>query len=162
MDSKLLILLRFVVLCSWVHVGFSSDLMSQGDGGSGSGDATSCIKSLMPCKPFLKSGTAPRYCCVPLREILSKDIACFCNVFHNPEILKSFNVTLDEALKFPRACGANADISKCKTASSPTPSSGPPSSNNSSGSPPSNRAAVPQIAKFGLISFVVALCFSSL
>ncbi|XP_044465346.1 non-specific lipid transfer protein GPI-anchored 9 [Mangifera indica] len=165
MDSKLLILFRFVVYCSWVHLGFSRDLSQQG--GLGLEEPPSCVNSLLPCKPYLKSNAPPSSCCAPLKEMLTKDVACLCNLFNNLEVLKSFNLTQDEALHLPKACGAVFDVSTCKTASSPAPSSGPPSNSNSSGTPSSNSASVathggmPRISKFGLICSLVALCFSS-
>ncbi|KFK43990.1 hypothetical protein AALP_AA1G200500 [Arabis alpina] len=96
-------------------------------GGSG-GDAHSlpCIQKLMPCQPYLHSATPPPppTCCMPLREIVENDVTCLCAVFNNVDMLKSLNLTKDNALLLPKACGANADVSKCRKASSgTTPSS---------------------------------------
>lgn len=113
MDSKLLILFRFVVYCSWVHLGFSRDLSQQG--GLGLEEPPSCVNSLLPCKPYLKSNAPPSSCCAPLKEMLTKDVACLCNLFNNLQVLKSFNLTQDEALHLPKACGAVFDVSTCKT-----------------------------------------------
>lgn len=94
-------------LCSWVFLGFS-----QGDDYGGS---MQCIQKLLPCQPYLKSPSSPpASCCVPLEEMISDDSKCLCDVFDNPQILKSLNISLDHALKLPKACGTNADTSVCK------------------------------------------------
>ncbi|PQQ15467.1 lipid transfer-like protein VAS [Prunus yedoensis var. nudiflora] len=67
---------------------------------------------------------------------------CLCSLFNNPGMLSNLNITQDDALKLPKACGANADISICeKDASSSTPPAATPASNNSSSSSSSKSAA---------------------
>lgn len=56
-------------------------------------------------------------CCGPMKEIVVKDAPCLCAVFNDPAILKTLNLTKENALDLPKACGANPDISLCsKTA----------------------------------------------
>lgn len=85
---------------------------------SGGGDAHSmpCIQKLMPCQPYLHSVTPPppASCCMPLREIVENDVTCLCSVFNNVDMLKSLNLTKENALVLPNACGAKADVSQCK------------------------------------------------
>lgn len=90
-----------------------------GGGGGGGGDAHSmpCIQKLMPCQPYLHSVTPPppASCCLPMKEIVEKDATCLCSVFNNVDMLKSLNLTKENALVLPKACGAKADISLCKS-----------------------------------------------
>ncbi|KAF3584685.1 hypothetical protein F2Q69_00026992 [Brassica cretica] len=112
-------------------------------GGAGGGDAHSmpCIQKLMPCQPYLHSVTPPppASCCLPMKEIVEKDATCLCSVFNNVDMLKSLNLTKENALVLPKACGAKADISLCKSSNgTTTPSTGttttPPASSTGNGS----------------------------
>ncbi|KAJ4713559.1 Lipid transfer protein [Melia azedarach] len=143
-----------------------------GAGGGASG-SMSCIQNLLPCKAYLKSSSPPSSCCDPLKEMASNNSQCLCSVLDNPELLKTFNVSQDEALRLPKACGADIDLSKCKDAASPTNSATNSSSdsnngsseNSSNSSSPESAAAngIPQLSV--LLSFVglyVAFVFSSI
>ncbi|CAA7032450.1 unnamed protein product [Microthlaspi erraticum] len=103
---------------------------------SGGGNAQSmpCIQKLMPCQPYLHSVTPPppASCCMPLREIVENDVTCLCSVFNNVDMLKSLNLTKENALVLPNACGAKADVSQCKNSAGSTS----PSTPASPGSPP--------------------------
>ncbi|CAN8312470.1 unnamed protein product [Cochlearia groenlandica] len=105
-----------------------------GGGGGGGGDAHSmpCIQKLMPCQPYLHAATPPipASCCVPLNEIVEKDVTCLCSVFNNVDMLKSLNLTKANALVLPKACGANADVSQCKNSAGNTPPSTSPATPN--------------------------------
>ncbi|TXG50884.1 hypothetical protein EZV62_023408 [Acer yangbiense] len=80
----------------------------------------SCVTKLLPCKPYLKASSSPppATCCIPLNDAVTNEAECLCNVLHNSEIMKSFNVTLDDALIVAKACGAKADLTKCKAGGS--------------------------------------------
>ncbi|KAG7944839.1 hypothetical protein I3843_15G124000, partial [Carya illinoinensis] len=153
----------FLLFSSWVFVG----------GSSGSAASMPCVQKLLPCKEYLKppvSMPPAVSCCVPLKEMLTDDVNCLCRVFDNPEILKSFNVTQDDALKLPKACGANADISLCKKgfadlfspqrgASPPATSATPPPSSDDSKS--AAAYGVSQFGGSGLAALILALLFIS-
>ncbi|GAV69534.1 LTP_2 domain-containing protein [Cephalotus follicularis] len=97
--------------------GLSSLLAASGAGagaGAGAGSSMPCIQKLLPCQPYLHSPSPPALCCLPLKEIVTNDSKCLCDIFNNPEILKSFNITQDDALKVPKACGVKVDLSECK------------------------------------------------
>ncbi|CAN6935447.1 unnamed protein product [Brassica oleracea var. botrytis] len=89
-----------------------------------------CMQKLMPCQKYIHAVNPPppASCCGPMKEIVEKDSQCLCTVFNNPALLKSLNLTKENALDLPKACGANPDVSICtKTASSPpiaSPTSG--------------------------------------
>ncbi|KAF2546386.1 hypothetical protein F2Q70_00020119 [Brassica cretica] len=142
---------RFAVAVVFVLFSVSSSnaeptpAMGGGGGGGGGGDAHSmpCIQKLMPCQPYLHSVTPPppASCCLPMKEIVEKDATCLCSVFNNVDMLKSLNLTKENALVLPKACGAKADISLCKSSNgTTTPSTSPgttmtpPASSTGSGS----------------------------
>ncbi|PON44681.1 Bifunctional inhibitor/plant lipid transfer protein/seed storage helical domain containing protein [Parasponia andersonii] len=59
--------------------------------------------------------------------MVSDDSNCFCDIFNNADMLKNPNITQDDALRLPKACGANADVSVCeKDPTAPTGSQGKP------------------------------------
>ncbi|XP_055828866.1 non-specific lipid transfer protein GPI-anchored 3 [Solanum dulcamara] len=84
--------------------------------GRGSISAMPCVQKLMPCQPALASHTKtpPATCCAPLKEMITNDAQCLCTVFANSDVMRSMNVTQDEALDFAKACGAKPDLSLCK------------------------------------------------
>ncbi|KAL0794874.1 hypothetical protein Bca101_066251 [Brassica carinata] len=146
-------------------------------GGGGGGDAHSmpCIQKLMPCQPYLHSVTPPppASCCLPLKEIVEKDATCLCSVFNNVDMLKSLNLTKENALVLPKACGAKADTSLCKASNgtttpstSPATTTTPPASSTGSGSTgasssstakPTNSAPAINFAGVSFASACVAL-----
>ncbi|KAJ4889449.1 Bifunctional inhibitor/lipid-transfer protein/seed storage 2S albumin superfamily protein [Raphanus sativus] len=134
-------------------------------------------RKLMPCQPYLHSviPPPPPSCCLPMREIVANDATCLCSVFNNVDMLKSLNLTKDNALDLPKACGANPDISLCKASpaggtttpstSQATPRS-PPISSNGSGSSgasssltptPTSSATAINFAGYSFASAIVAL-----
>ncbi|VVA91753.1 unnamed protein product [Arabis nemorensis] len=132
----------FLVFCSVTATNAATAPPSGGDAHS-----LPCIQKLMPCQPYLHSATPPPppTCCMPLREIVENDVTCLCAVFNNVDMLKSLNLTKDNALVLPNACGAKADVSKCKassggttspssTTTSPATPMTPPASSTGSGS----------------------------
>ncbi|XVE58883.1 hypothetical protein DITRI_Ditri04bG0204700 [Diplodiscus trichospermus] len=99
---------------------------SKGD--SSSADVMPCMQKLMPCQPYMHSPSPPPTCCTPLKDVIAQEPQCLCKVFNNPEFLKSANLTRDEALAIPKACGIDADVSVCNNGASPTIPSTPPGS----------------------------------
>ncbi|XP_059455717.1 non-specific lipid transfer protein GPI-anchored 9-like [Corylus avellana] len=155
------ILASFLLFSSWVFVGYSEIGFAtalQG-GSSGGGNSMACLQKLLPCQAYLKPPSSPpTACCLPLKEMVSDDPKCLCDVFDNPDILKSLNVTKDDAMKLAKACAVNADISVCnKEASPPTNSAAAlaPSSSNSSSSNKSSNSA-PKVAVCGFSHFGVS------
>lgn len=78
-----------------------------------------CIGKLLPCQPYLQSSSPPDTCCTPLAGMVDGEGDCFCQIFNDPGLLKSFNVTQEQALKLPKNCGMNADVSGCKNREPP-------------------------------------------
>lgn len=74
-----------------------------------------CMQRLLPCQPYIHKvdPPPPPSCCAPMKEIVEKDAPCLCTVFNNPEMLKTLNLTKENALDLPIACGAKPDVSLC-------------------------------------------------
>lgn len=109
-------LLLPLIFSSFLHVGFS-DPTSLDDLISAEGGNIQCMEKLSPCRPYLKAsvtGIPPPECCEPLMKMVSGDSDCLCNVFNDAQMLQSMNVTQEDALRVPKACGTEADVSKCK------------------------------------------------
>ncbi|KAK8323719.1 hypothetical protein V6Z11_A12G255600 [Gossypium hirsutum] len=87
------------------------------------GQAT-CAQKLVPCPPYLNNSTAKpqNSCCNPIREVVANELPCLCNLYKDPTLLTSFNVTVAEALRISRECGITTDLSACSVTS---PSSAP-------------------------------------
>lgn len=83
-------------------------------------DSLPCMKSLIPCQLFLHSSTPPPVCCMPLQDVVEHDPQCLCTVFKNNELLKTFNLTQEDALALPKACGITANASFCNQGNNPT------------------------------------------
>lgn len=74
------------------------------------------MKKLLPCQEYLKltDTPPPPSCCVPLKEMVSDNPKCLCDVFNSVDTLKNLNITQDDALRLPKACGATANTSVCR------------------------------------------------
>ncbi|CAN8235054.1 unnamed protein product [Cochlearia groenlandica] len=116
------------------------------------GDSTqvmACMQKLMPCKQYLHVANPPPSCCGPMKEIVEKDATCLCTVFNNPEMLKALNLTKENALDLPKACGTKPNISLCTKIASSSPIASPVSTNGAS--------SLPDISFMGLVSAFVAI-----
>nr|XP_048330504.1 non-specific lipid transfer protein GPI-anchored 3-like isoform X2 [Ziziphus jujuba var. spinosa] len=148
-------------------------LQAAGGGGSDSGAIPSCFQKLLPCQAYLKSpDSPPESCCTPLKDMISGDMDCLCQVFNNPDLLKNLNVTQDQALKLPKACGAQADISICKKGSPGGSPGAPTTPSTPADADKSNSSSTPNVSKSnstsaanGMSNFGgsgLAVCFVSL
>ncbi|CAK8534272.1 unnamed protein product [Lathyrus sativus] len=73
-----------------------------------------CMQKLLPCQPFLKSpNNPPPACCTPLSEMAKEESDCLCSFLNNPKFFVSLDVTKDELMKLPNACGIDVDATKC-------------------------------------------------
>ncbi|XVF51665.1 hypothetical protein PTKIN_Ptkin04bG0202700 [Pterospermum kingtungense] len=89
-----------------------------------------CAQKLVSCYPYLNNATAKPQadCCNPIKDAVTHDLPCLCNLYKDPNLLSSFNVTVAEALRISRECGVPTNLSACNATS---PTSAPP--------PPGNR-----------------------
>ncbi|KAK8626153.1 hypothetical protein V6N13_133805 [Hibiscus sabdariffa] len=87
-----------------------------------------CAQSLVPCAPYLSNATAQPQadCCNPIREAVATQLTCLCNLFNDPSLLSSFNVSVATAFRIARDCGVT-NLNACNTtATSPTSAPPPP------------------------------------
>ncbi|KAM7268739.1 hypothetical protein ACFE04_010905 [Oxalis oulophora] len=86
----------------------------------GNPDQLACMNKVAPCQSFLHATTTPPpTCCDPLLKMLENDTKCLCQIFDNPQTMKQLNITKEDALNLPKACGAkDVDISVCENVSS--------------------------------------------
>ncbi|PKI76732.1 hypothetical protein CRG98_002900 [Punica granatum] len=143
----------FIIL--FVILSMSSAIAQNGD----DSNLMPCVQKILPCEPYLKSTSPPATCCIPLKEVVANDQKCLCAVFNNPELLRNFNVTQDEALKLAAACQANADVSICKPLLAEPPSDSPTTSPPAKGPNKPKGSAAHGITAFGgstAIGFYVA------
>ncbi|KAJ1375349.1 Bifunctional inhibitor/plant lipid transfer protein/seed storage helical domain [Sesbania bispinosa] len=86
----------------------------------------SCAQELIPCGEYLTNSTnPPPSCCDPLKKTVENELTCLCNLFFS-DALKTFNISVDQALKLSRNCGVTSDLTSCKHGSAPSPASVPP------------------------------------
>ena len=72
-----------------------------------------CASKLVPCANYINSTSPPASCCNPIKEALATQLTCLCGLYSDPAVLKSFGITVDQALNLTRACGVSTDLSKC-------------------------------------------------
>lgn len=119
MDHRLSITL-LLIISLMVHLGNCGDinlgdLMKGGEGGN-SIASLPCLPKLLPCQAFLGSDKEPTAtCCGPLKTIIEEETKCLCQAFQNPAMLASINVTKEDVLKLPKACGFDANEDICKS-----------------------------------------------
>lgn len=86
-----------------------------------------CAEKLVPCYPYLNNATAQPQddCCNPIREAVANDLRCLCNLYSDPTLFASMNITVAKALRISRECGINTDLSACN-ATAPRGAPSPP------------------------------------
>ena len=74
-----------------------------------------CAQKLVSCYPYLNNATAQPQddCCNPIKEAVTNQLPCLCNLYSDPNFLASVNVTVSEALRISRECGITTDLSAC-------------------------------------------------
>lgn len=73
-----------------------------------------CAAKLVPCAEYLNSTNPPASCCNPIKEAVTTDLACLCNLYNTPGLLASMGINVTQALQLTRACGVPNDTSTCK------------------------------------------------
>ncbi|EOA33875.1 hypothetical protein CARUB_v10021367mg [Capsella rubella] len=121
----------------------------------GNPQAMACVQKLLPCQPYIHTvnPNPPLSCCGPMKEMVETDAPCLCTVFNNPEMLKALNLTKENALDLPKACGTNPDVSLCAKIASSPPNASPGSTNGTSA------ASSISFNRFSFLSAFVAMIF---
>ncbi|XP_059670604.1 non-specific lipid transfer protein GPI-anchored 9-like [Cornus florida] len=111
-----------IVIVSWVWVGvvlvISVVMMGVPEGQS----TPPCAQKLVPCEDYVNSTKPPASCCEPLREAVTQELDCLCDLYNTPAFLPSIgiNINLTDMLSLPASCGIPVDISACVNATDPT------------------------------------------
>ncbi|KAI5441451.1 non-specific lipid transfer protein GPI-anchored 8 [Lathyrus oleraceus] len=120
-----------------------------------------CMQKLLPCQPYLKTpSNPPPACCTPLDEMAKGESDCLCKLLSNPKLFMSLDVTEDQLLKLPNACGIDVDTTKCNgtaaegTTSESTPLGGEETTGEEGFADPSSSTKM--IAPYGITYFVVS------
>lgn len=71
-----------------------------------------CAANLIPCAEYLNSTNPAPACCNAIREVVSTQLRCLCNLYNNPNLVPGINMT--QALELPKHCNLSADTSRCK------------------------------------------------
>ncbi|XP_051129206.1 non-specific lipid transfer protein GPI-anchored 7-like [Andrographis paniculata] len=77
-----------------------------------------CAAQLVPCAAYLNSSNPSAECCGAIRQVVSTQLPCLCNLVNHPELVPG--VDLAQALKLPQHCNISSDTSACR---SPAPDS---------------------------------------
>lgn len=72
-----------------------------------------CASKLAGCAEFLKSDNPPATCCDPIKQAVTTQLDCLCNLYTSPDFLPSIGVNVSDALHLTKACGVPVDLSKC-------------------------------------------------
>uniref|UniRef100_A0A166CM06 Bifunctional inhibitor/plant lipid transfer protein/seed storage helical domain-containing protein n=1 Tax=Daucus carota subsp. sativus TaxID=79200 RepID=A0A166CM06_DAUCS len=84
-------------------------------------DIPSCASGLVPCADYLNATSKPpASCCDPIKEAVTKQLPCLCNLYNTPGLLKSFGINVTQAVRLPTLCGVPGDL--CQGNSSLSPS----------------------------------------
>ncbi|KAK1376406.1 lipid transfer-like protein VAS [Heracleum sosnowskyi] len=96
-------------------------------------DLPVCVVSLVGCADYLNTTTTPpATCCVPLKEAVTDQLPCLCDIYNDPALLQSFGINVTQAIELPGRCGINFSISECTGSpapNSPIPQPGSPTPN---------------------------------
>ncbi|OAY59960.1 non-specific lipid transfer protein GPI-anchored 7 [Manihot esculenta] len=90
-------------------------------------NVASCGQKLIPCADYLNTTTTPpESCCGSIKDAVTNDINCLCNLYNTPGLLQSLNINITQALALTGRCGVNADLTACSKAESPSSVPPPP------------------------------------
>uniref|UniRef100_A0A803MCT3 Bifunctional inhibitor/plant lipid transfer protein/seed storage helical domain-containing protein n=1 Tax=Chenopodium quinoa TaxID=63459 RepID=A0A803MCT3_CHEQI len=80
-------------------------LVAQLAAAQSSGETPSCASKLTACVNYLNSTTTPSpSCCNPLKEAVTNEKQCLCNIYNNPALTKAFGINITQAMNLPKLC----------------------------------------------------------
>ncbi|XP_030521525.2 non-specific lipid transfer protein GPI-anchored 9-like [Rhodamnia argentea] len=125
-----------LLFSSWATRISSEGLANLVNGVTGAYSTSLCMQKLIPCQAYLTGSSAPPdSCCGPLKELVTGESQCLCQVFNNPDALTSLGITQAGALALAKTCGADADISVCNKGAATSPTSSPATPADSQSTP---------------------------
>lgn len=76
-------------------------------GGAG-GSVPACASKLTSCVAYINGTTTPpASCCGPLKEAVTEERECLCNIYNNTALLQAVNINITQALNLPKLCHIN-------------------------------------------------------
>ena len=61
----------------------------------------SCAQKLIPCLDYINGTTTPpSSCCTPVKEAVTNELTCLCNLYSTPGLLASFNINVTQSIQF--------------------------------------------------------------
>ena len=70
-----------------------------------SGETPTCASKLVACVDYLNATTTPpSSCCNPLKEAVTNEKTCLCDIYSNPSLIQAFHINLTQALNLPKLC----------------------------------------------------------
>ncbi|KAL1826331.1 non-specific lipid transfer protein GPI-anchored 7 [Daucus carota subsp. sativus] len=122
-------------------------------------DIPSCASGLVPCADYLNATSKPpASCCDPIKEAVTKQLPCLCNLYNTPGLLKSFGINVTQAVRLPTLCGVPGDLCQGgkNTSSAAVPASGTPKASDST---PKSSTSTPsdagRLASIGIFSCIL-------
>lgn len=74
----------------------------------------SCASKLVPCANYLNSTKPGDECCNSIKQAVTTELPCLCNLYNTPGLLQSFGVSVDQALRLTQNCGVPVRLDQCK------------------------------------------------
>lgn len=73
-----------------------------------------CVVNLVGCVDYLNTTTTPpATCCGPLKEAITDQLPCLCNLYNDPALLISLGINVTQAIELPARCSINFSINEC-------------------------------------------------
>lgn len=92
-----------------VMVAMMANLVVQGQD-----DLPVCLVNLVGCADYLNTTTKPPdTCCSPLKEAITDQLPCLCNLYNDPSLLKSLGINVTQVMEVPARCGIDFSITEC-------------------------------------------------
>lgn len=77
----------------------------------GQDDVPVCLVNLLGCADSLNTTTTPPdTCCLPLKQAITDQLPCLCNLYNDPAFLKSIGINITQVIELPARCGINFSI----------------------------------------------------
>ncbi|KAJ4957059.1 hypothetical protein NE237_013842 [Protea cynaroides] len=77
------------------------------------GNTPSCAADMTNCVNYLNSTNPPASCCDPLRQTVSTQLKCLCDLLNDPSLFQSMGINLTQAEQLPQNCGMPNTVAAC-------------------------------------------------
>ncbi|KAK2979214.1 hypothetical protein RJ640_009612 [Escallonia rubra] len=73
-----------------------------------------CASKLVLCANYMNSTNPPSSCCDSLRDAVTNELPCMCNLYETLGLLESLGTKVTQALHVTAACKIPVDLSACR------------------------------------------------